>query len=220
MTGCAWAWYTAGTMMVKVKICGVGNAGDALAAASAGADAVGFNFYRPSPRYIDPERAHAIRLNLPPFLAAVGVFVDKPPESVREIAEYCGLDYVQLHGHESPMTVSRLKDLGVIKAIRVGDDEDLGQIEKYDAAAFLLDTRVEGTPGGTGKTFDWKIARRAASRARIVLAGGLTPENVADAVRIVRPYAVDVASGVEEEPGQKSRKLVEEFVRCAKEVAL
>jgi phosphoribosylanthranilate isomerase len=207
-------------MMVKVKICGITSPADALAAATAGADAVGFNFYRPSPRYIDPERAHAIRLSLPPFVAAVGVFVDKPAEDVREIARHCCLDYVQLHGHESPATASRLKDLRVIKAIRVGSDDDLRQLDKFDAVAFLLDTRVEGKPGGTGKSFDWDLARRATSRARILLAGGLRPDNVADAVRIVRPYAVDVASGVEEEPGVKSRKLVSQFVRRAKEVVL
>ncbi len=207
-------------MMVKVKICGVTSATDAIMAAQAGADAVGFNFYPPSPRYLDPEDVLPIRLNLPPFVAAVGVFVDAPATRVAEVMERCRLDYAQLHGRESPRTVERLKDYRVIKAVRVAGEADLKDLARYDVEAFLLDAKVKGRPGGTGQTLDWELARAAASRARIVLAGGLRPENVAQAVWEARPYAVDVASGVEQEPGVKSRELVSRFIRAAKGVDL
>ncbi|MHC4480444.1 MAG: phosphoribosylanthranilate isomerase, partial [Planctomycetota bacterium] len=166
-------------MMVKVKICGITNVSDALMAASAGADAVGFNFWPGSVRAMEPEQVLPIRLSLPPFLATVGVFVDALPERVREVMEYCGLDYAQLHGHESPTMVRRLKGLRIIKAIRIGSEEDLKHLEKYRVDGFLLDTYVRGQPGGTGRTFDWDLARAASSRAKVMLAGGLSPENVA-----------------------------------------
>jgi phosphoribosylanthranilate isomerase len=206
--------------MVKVKICGITNATDALMAASAGADAVGFNFWPSSPRYIEPQDVIPIRLSLPPFVATVGVFVNAPPERVRDIMGQCGLEYAQLHGRETPRMVSQLRGLRVIKAIRMRREEDLTELERYAVEAFLLDTYVKGTPGGTGEPFDWDLARAASSRAKIVLAGGLTPENVAEAVRAARPYAVDVATGVEESPGKKSRELVNRFVRAAKSVKL
>lgn len=207
-------------MMVRVKICGITSAGDAMAAVAAGADALGFNFFGPSPRYIEPERAHAIRVSLPPFVATVGVFVDEDPEKVNRICRDCGLQYAQLHGHESPRRAARVKAAHVIKAIRVREEKDLKELGRYDAAAYLLDAYVPNLPGGTGQTFDWELARRAASRGKVILAGGLTPDNVAVAVAAARPYAVDVASGVEEEPGVKSRKLVTNFVRAAKSVEL
>jgi phosphoribosylanthranilate isomerase len=208
-------------MMVKVKICGITSAIDALMAASAGADAIGFNFFKPSPRYVEPDRARAIRLALPPFLTTVGLFVDRTEEAVTETMQQCGLDCVQLHGKESPrMTANLRRRFATIKAIRVRGEENLKELERYEADAFLLDAFVSGMPGGTGQTFDWELARRAASRVRLVLAGGLTPDNVAEAVRAARPFAVDVASGVESEPGKKSRKLVTDFVRAAKSVVL
>ena len=207
-------------MMVKVKICGITSASDALMAVAAGADAVGFNFFPPSPRYIEPARVAPICLALPPFVATVGVFVDAPVFRVRETMETCGLDYAQLHGHETPGKVARLGDLRVIKAIRVRNEGDLVKLEKYRVDGFLLDAYVPGRPGGTGRTLDWELVRRAASRARIILAGGLDPGNVVQAVRAARPYGVDVASGVEEEPGKKSRELVNLFVRLAKGVEL
>ena len=207
-------------MMVKVKICGVTSATDALMAATAGADAVGLNFYRASPRFLEPERALAIRLALPPFVAAVGIFVDEEVERVRELMDYCGLDYAQLHGRETPRKVAQLKQYRIIKAVRIRGEEDLRELERYRADAFLLDAYVEGAPGGTGMTFNWDLARGASNRAKIILAGGLTPDNVAQAVAAGRPYAVDVASGVESEPGKKDRKLVNRFVRAAKSVEL
>ncbi len=207
-------------MMVKVKICGVTSVKDALAAVSAGADALGFNFYRPSPRYIEPVRALAIREALPPFVATVGVFVDAEPDQVQDICRFARLDCAQLHGRETPRMVGRVRDVTVIKAIRIQGEDDLAELERYNAAAYLLDSFVPGVPGGTGMTFDWDLARRATSRAKVILAGGLTPENVAFAVASARPYAVDVASGVETTPGVKSRSLLGRFVRAAKEVEL
>ena len=207
-------------MMVKVKICGVTSATDALMAATAGADAVGLNFYRASPRFLEPERALAIRLALPPFVAAVGIFVDEEVERVRELMDYCGLDYAQLHGRETPRKVAQLKQYRIIKAVRIRGEEDLRELERYRADAFLLDAYVEGAPGWTGMTFNWDLARGASNRAKIILAGGLNPDNVAQAVAAGRPYAVDVASGVESEPGKKDRKLVNRFVRAAKSVEL
>jgi len=207
-------------MMVKVKICGVTSATDAMMAATAGADAVGLNFYKPSPRYLEPERALPIRLALPPFVAAVGIFVNEDVDRVRRIMDYCRLDYAQLHGREGPRTVARLKDYRIIKAVRIRTEDDLRELERYRVDAFLLDTYVKGKPGGTGVTFDWDVARAAANRAKIILAGGLTPDNVAEAVSAGRPYGVDVASGVECEPGKKDRRLVNRFVRAAKSVEL
>ncbi|MFO8007089.1 MAG: phosphoribosylanthranilate isomerase [Candidatus Brocadiia bacterium] len=206
--------------MAKVKICGVTSPRDALMAAAAGADAVGFNFFPPSPRYVEPDWARAMRMALPPFVAAVGVFVDRSPERVRDIMRHCRLDYAQLHGHESPQVVEKLKEFRIIKAVRVRDEDDLSELERYDVDAFLLDAYVEDQPGGTGSTFDWDLARQASARAKLLLAGGLTPNNVAKAVHTARPYAVDVASGVEEEPGVKSRDLVTDFVLEAKSVLL
>ncbi len=207
-------------MMVRVKICGITTAEDVMACVAAGADALGFNFFPPSPRYLTPQRAKALCMSVPPFITTVGVFVDRTPEKVCEIMKFCGLDYAQLHGAEPPRAVDKIGPDRVIKAVRIRSEADMKELERYRAAAFLLDAYVEDKPGGTGKTFDWGLARLAASRARIILAGGLSAENVAAAVRKARPYAVDVASGVEDEPGGKSRKLVARFVRAAKSVEL
>lgn len=207
--------------MVKVKICGIMTATDAVMVSRAGADAVGFNFWPGSPRYLEPERARAIRMSLPPFVAAVGLFVDAKPDYIRSIVEDCGLDYAQLHGRLTPKKMARLRGIRIIKAIRIADESDLNRLDEYEVDAFLLDTYVEGLRGGTGQTFDWQLARVASSRAKIIVAGGLTPENVDKAICAAHPYAVDVASGVEgDEPGKKSRKLVTEFIIAAKSVVL
>jgi len=207
-------------MMVKVKICGVTNATDALMAAAAGADAIGFNFWPRSPRYVEPEQVVPVRMSLPPFIATVGVFVDASAETVKEVMAFCALDYAQLHGREGPARVARLKGLRTIKTIRLRTEADLKELDRYAVDAFVLDACVKGMPGGTGQTVDWELARAASSRAKVILAGGLDPQNVAEAVRAARPYAVDVASGVEESPGKKSRDLVNQFVRAAKSVLL
>lgn len=205
-------------MMAKVKICGVTNARDAIWAARCGADALGFNFVPGTPRCCDPGRVKPIVMELPPFVSAVGVFANARPERVREITEQCDLDYVQLHGRESASECARLRDLRVIKAFRIREEEDLRDLQRYDVQAYLLDAYVEGKLGGTGESFRWEIARGARRYGQVILAGGLSPDNVATAIRAARPYAVDAASGVEEDPRNKDRDLVKNFIRSAKSV--
>jgi phosphoribosylanthranilate isomerase len=205
-------------MMAKVKICGVTTVRDALWAARCGADALGFNFVPGTPRCCDAERVRAIVMELPPFVSAVGVFANARPDRVREIAEQCDLDYVQLHGRESAEECTRLRDLRVIKAFRIRDEEDLRDLERYGVEAYLLDAYVKGKLGGTGESFRWEIARGARRFGQVILAGGLNPDNVVTAVRAARPYAVDVASGVEAEPRKKDKDLVSNFIRSAKSV--
>ena len=190
---------------VRVKICGITNWTDARRAAEAGADFLGFNFYRRSPRYIQPSRARGIVRRLPREIRSVGVFVNETEEKMLRIARAVGLDYLQLHGDESALAVARLSpSLPVIKAVRVPKSFRPAQLGAFRrASALLLDGFDRRSRGGTGKTFDWKVARRAAKQNRIFLAGGLTPENVAAAIRAARPYAVDVCSGVEARPGKK-----------------
>ena len=205
-------------MMVKVKVCGITNVRDARSAATAGADALGFNFVAGSKRYIDPQFVRPIIMEVPPFVSCVGVFVNAEPQRVVEIMDMCGLHYAQLHGSESPARCARLKGRKLIKAFRIRKQDDVRELAKYRVDAYLLDTYVPGQQGGTGETFDWSIARAAREHGRIIIAGGLTPDNVAQAIRQARPYGVDVASGVEEEPGLKSRRLVQAFIRNAKNV--
>jgi len=202
--------------VVRVKICGITNVADARAAAALGADALGFNFVRGSRRYVTPEMAKAIIVALPPFVVPVGVFADAPITQVREICDFCGIQTVQLHGDESPAYVARLHHYRRIKAVRVATLEDLRLLERYTVDAYLLDAKVPGELGGTGESFDWNLAAEGRRHGLIILAGGLTPENVAEAVRRARPYAVDVASGVEVEPGIKDRHLIAAFVAAAK----
>lgn len=208
-------------MMVKVKICGITNATDARRAAAAGADALGFVFVRGTPRYIPPKRAKPIIMDLPPLVQAVGVFLDEGPSRVAEIADICGLDYVQLHGHEPPSACEKLRGRKVIKAFRIRTEADLRELDHYRVDAYLLDTYVPGVPGGSGETFDWELARTGAAVGKpIILAGGLGPENIVAAVTAARPLAVDVSSGVEDEPGKKNKALVDLFIRLAKSVEL
>ena len=190
---------------VKVKICGITNWTDARRAVEAGAQFLGFNFYRPSPRYIQPTAARRIIRRLPDGIAAVGVFVNEPEANMLTLARRVGLDYLQLHGDESPEQVARLKrKIPVIKAIRVRDSFRRKQLNSFGrASAILLDGFDARRHGGTGKTFNWTLARGSNGSRRIFLAGGLTPENVAEAIRVARPYAVDVCSGIEARPGRK-----------------
>lgn len=199
---------------MKVKICGITCREDALAAVAAGADALGFNFCPASPRYIDPRRARDIVGALPPFIAAVGVFVDvASPAEVRRIARLSGVSVLQLHGDESPDYCRRLRrSYPLIKALRLGKDLNRRALGEYPVQAFLLDTYDDTRRGGTGKTFDWNLACDLAGLRPIILAGGLTPENVASAVRTVRPYAVDVCSGVEARPGKKDPEKIARFM--------
>jgi len=197
--------------VTRVKICGLTAAEDAAAAVEAGADALGFVFVPGTPRCISPERAAAIIAALPPLVSAVGVFVDQPLDEVAAITTACRLQAVQLHGNEPPAYCRRLS-VPVIKAIRVRGPESLAALEGYPAQAFLLDAFVEGQPGGTGATFPWALAREATRHGRIILSGGLRPETVAEAVRTIRPFGVDVSSGVERRPGLKDHEKVREFI--------
>lgn len=200
---------------VKVKICGITNREDALAAVDAGVDALGFIFAE-SPRRISPEAATAIITMLPPFISTVGVFVNEAPETIDRIVRKCGLHYVQFHGEESPGICNRL-GRRAIRAIRVKNEESLESLDAYRVCAFLLDSYTEGTAGGTGKVFRWELATHPLVRdKRIILSGGLNPGNVVEAVRKVRPYAVDVCSGVELSPGQKDPCRMKEFISNAK----
>ncbi len=198
--------------MIRIKICGITSYDDACVAVEAGADAVGFILVNGTPRYMTPEAVAAIIDRLPPFIATVGIFIDRTPEDIDQIVRACGLSLVQLHGNESPAQCRSLR-VPFVKAIRVQGEHDLKSMQDYpQARAFLLDTYVADRPGGTGKTFPWEIAAKAAQQARVILSGGLTPDNVASAVAQVRPYAVDVCSGVEERPGRKDHRKVREFI--------
>ena len=189
---------------MKVKICGITNSEDALAAADLGADALGFIFVPSSPRSVSPRAARKIIQELPPFVVAVGVVADMSSERIKEIIEMTGVGCVQLHGNEPPGLLKKIP-APVYKSFRVDAGFDPRILRRYQGTAYLLDTHAPGALGGTGRTFDWDIAVRAKKYGRIILAGGLTPQNIGKAVRRVQPYAVDVNSGVEERPGKKDR---------------
>jgi phosphoribosylanthranilate isomerase len=203
--------------MVRVKICGITNAADARFACDLGADALGFNFYKKSPRSIDLPSAKKIVRGLPPFVRSVGVFVTGKPTEMVRIAQSANLGVIQLHGDQCAAHTSFCATyFPVIRAFRVGAGFRLSELDGYKAAsAILLDAASSqaGQFGGTGKTMDWGVAREAAKSRLIILAGGLTPENVAAAILLVRPYAVDVASGVESKPGKKDRGKLRDFMQ-------
>ncbi len=204
--------------MVKVKICGITNLEDAKAAAEAGADFLGFNFYPPSPRCVEPEKVREIITRLGSCSRGVGVFVNEDPQTIKRIMETAALDVVQLHGDEDPEFCS-LFDKPVIKAFRVAGKEDMAGAERFKVWATLIDGKGPGY-GGTGVKSDWGLAAEAAgSHPRTFLAGGLTPENVAEAIMAVRPWGVDAASGVESEPGKKDPDKIFRFVKAAKNVS-
>ncbi len=201
--------------MVRVKICGITNVEDALAAVYFGADAVGFVFYPESPRQVTPETARKIVAELPAFVTTVGVFVDVPPADVERVLEYVRLDCAQLHGDEPPEAC--LIERKVIKAIRMRDAADIEKIKDYRASAFLLDAYLPEAPGGTGRKFNWAHALEAKKFGRpIILAGGLTSENVEEAIKQVEPFGVDVSSSVEKEKGIKDHEELRLFIERAK----
>jgi phosphoribosylanthranilate isomerase len=201
---------------VRVKICGITSEADALAAVEAGADALGFMFYEPSPRNLSVAQAAQVIRVLPPFVARVGVFVNPTAELVRQIADKCGLDTIQLHGDESPAwcdEIAATTRLKVVKAFRVRDASILELLPAYHTSAWLLDSYVAGQLGGTGARFNWDLAVLARQLGTpIILAGGLTPENAAEAARQVMPHALDVSSGVESAPGKKDHAKVRDFI--------
>lgn len=200
----------------RVKICGITTLEDARHASECGADAIGFVFFPGSPRCLDPDRARRIISDLPPLMTTVGLFVNETPARIREMVEFCGLSTVQLHGDEQPDQCS-YPPCRVIKALRLRKQMDDAIFCSYPVAALLLDAYVQDRFGGTGERCDWEQAAVVARQRRVILAGGLNPGNVAEAVRQVRPYGVDVSSGVERMPGQKDPEKVAQFIRMAKE---
>lgn len=201
--------------MMRVKICGITNSEDAQAAIELGADALGFVFAK-SPRLVTKELARDIIEQLPPFVSPVGVFVDERVDTMKEVCNFCHIHTVQLHGNEDPLYLNDLKGYKIMKAFRIKEEGDLKPLANYKPHAFLLDSYVKGVMGGTGVPFRWEIARQAHKYGTIILSGGLTPENVREAIHIVQPYAVDVSSGVESSPGKKDKVLMERFIMNAK----
>ena len=199
-------------LQIKVKICGMTQLKDALFAIEQGVDAVGFIFYKRSPRAVTMKTVREIITKRPPLVDTVGVFVNESAERLNKIADYCGLDLVQLHGEESPAFCRKIHRR-VIKAFRVKDLQSIKQLEKFPVSGFLLDTFSDDLHGGTGKTFDWNLALPAKKMGPVILAGGLTPQNILQAVRQVRPYGVDVCSGVEKSPGIKDLEKVRAFLK-------
>ena len=203
--------------MVKAKVCGITTPEDALTAANSGADAVGLVFAE-SPRKLSVEQAREVATTLPDGVLKVGVFVDEEPEEVLRIVREVGLDYAQLHGDESPETVTFLRGEGVkvIKALRVRGAGSLAAMDEYEADLFLLDAWSDKARGGTGERFDWAVAKSYGGRGNILVSGGLTPENVREAIRFFEPYGVDASSSLEDAPGKKNGERVRRFVSAAK----
>jgi phosphoribosylanthranilate isomerase len=203
-------------MQVRVKICGITNLDDAMAAVDSGADALGFVFFQGSPRCIPLDDAASIIKRLPSFITTVGVFVDEKPEQIEKITSWTGIDIIQLHGEEPPEMCYFSRR--TIKAIRVKSLESLDPLVHYKerVSAFLLDTFSPDVFGGSGQIFNWDIASYAKQFGRIILAGGLTPDNIAEAVRRVQPYGVDVSSGVESTKGKKDHTKMKLFIEKAK----
>ncbi|MDO8886651.1 phosphoribosylanthranilate isomerase [Candidatus Oleimmundimicrobium sp.] len=199
--------------MVRIKICGITNIEDALLVSKLGADALGFVFAE-SPRRIDVETGEEINSALPPFISRVGVFVNEKTETVKAIASRCRLDILQFHGSESSNYCNSFSQK-IIKAFRVKDINDLDRLSDYDVNGYLLDTFIDGKPGGTGEVFNWEIGKKAKGFGKpVILSGGLNPGNVIDAINFVQPYAVDVSSGVEERPGKKDPNKIQAFIKA------
>ena len=208
-----------GDRRVRAKICGITNWEDARGAVELGADALGFVFYPESPRYVSPSRVRDIVAKLPPFVAPVGVFVDEIEQRVEDILAETGIQVIQLHGDEPPHYCEGF-DAKVVKAFRVQEDFDPVQLGAYTVDAYLLDAYDERRMGGTGRTFNWDLALPAKGYGKIILSGGLNPDNVERAIESVRPYAVDVSSGVEREPGRKDPEKLRAFMLAVRGVSL
>ncbi|MBD3320321.1 MAG: phosphoribosylanthranilate isomerase [Chitinivibrionales bacterium] len=203
-------------MPVRIKICGITRYEDARIAAGLGADALGFIFYPESPRYIVPAAAKRIIAQLPPFISKTGVFVNETEEFIHAAIRESGIDTIQLHGNESPAFCARMP-LPVVKAFSIDSNADIDLLGRYSVAGFLLDTWDKSLRGGTGKTFDWSIAEKACRKyPAVILAGGLGPTNISEALENVLPYGVDVNSGVEIKPGIKNPKKLKETITLAK----
>ena len=201
---------------MKVKVCGITSYEDAFLALEQGADALGFNFYRPSPRYIDPAKVREIIRRLPPLWVSVGLFVNAAIDELREVSRAAGVQVLQLHGDENPEYCRKLPDWQLLKAIHVGADSIREDLREYSVQAFVLDVKDNALYGGTGKSFDWRFAQGI--NYPVVLAGGLRAENVREAIQTVRPYGVDVCSGVESSPGKKDAGLLAKFMNEVRNV--
>jgi len=202
---------------MQVKICGITNEEDALAAVRAGADALGFIFHDKSPRFITPDKAILIIENLPPAIVTVGVFVNEATAVVRSIADYCPLDFIQLHGDESPAYCREFASSALIKAMDFKNDDDLIRAVQYPVAAVLADTRNDGLYGGTGKTANWDLAKKSGEKMPLILSGGLNAINIAQAMREVAPAALDINSGVETAPGKKDHAKLERIFKIIRD---
>ncbi|OGV80356.1 MAG: hypothetical protein A3K19_31330 [Lentisphaerae bacterium RIFOXYB12_FULL_65_16] len=205
-------------MKTLIKICGITNEADGLAAVEAGADYVGFVLYPKSSRYVMPDRLRELSRALPSKVKKVGVFVNAEVKEVLDVMDFCGLDIAQLHGDETSEVVEKIGVDRVWKAVALGNTQDVERAAVYPAAAMLVDAMTRQTRGGTGRLADWGLAAQLARRRKVMLAGGLTPLNVVDAVRQVAPYGVDVSSGVERVPGKKDHCLIRDMVRKVRHV--
>jgi phosphoribosylanthranilate isomerase len=206
--------------MTYIKICGITNMDDAAAAVDAGADLLGFNFYKPSPRYITPQKVREIVRRFPSEVLKVGVFVNEELADAQTIMREAGLGAIQLHGDESPEYCSQFYGWYVIKTFAVTDTFDVHAAEAYEVDAIMLDTKHNQLRGGTGRVFDWSIAREAAlTFPELYLAGGLSPENVENAIKTVRPFAVDACSALEDSPGKKNHERMRVFINTVRGVA-
>ena len=206
--------------MVKVKICGIANLEDALNAADAGCDALGFVFYKKSQRYITPEKASKIIRYLPPHIIKIGVFVDAKEKTIRRVAKLCRLDMLQFHGKESRGFCTKFEDYKIIKAFRVKSRINIAEVARYKTFAYLFDTFVKSKRGGTGKKFNWRLLENNLRDIKrpIFLSGGLTEKNIKEAIEIVRPQWVDASSSLEVRPGRKDERKVRDFVKTVKEM--
>lgn len=203
--------------MIKVKICGITNLDDALTVVDAGGDALGFVFYKNSPRYIGPQKAQSLIRNLPKKIRKVGVFVNAKEKEIRQIVKICRLDMLQFHGNESPEFCQKFHDYKVVKAFRTKDRVNLKDILKYRTFAYLFDSFAKSKFGGTGKNFNWGLLSNIENLKRpIFLSGGLNDKNVKAAIQILHPDWVDVSSSVEIKPGKKNRKKVQEFIEAVR----
>jgi phosphoribosylanthranilate isomerase len=201
--------------MVRVKVCGITNVEDAKKAVHYGAWAIGFIFTKKSPRYVSPSRARKIIESLPPFVTPVGVFVDQSERAVRDICKFARIGTLQFHGDEKPVYCKRFSDYKIIKAFRIGEYYPADIIDKYKVDAYLFDTFEKGVSGGTGATFNWDILKDQKIDKPVILSGGLNSKNIQQALDIVKPFAVDVSSGVEKSPGIKDPRLIRTFFDTA-----
>ncbi|MFH1191444.1 MAG: phosphoribosylanthranilate isomerase [Candidatus Omnitrophota bacterium] len=203
--------------MVRVKVCGITNLEDALASFFAGADALGFVFYKKSPRYILPHKAANISRILPKKIKRVGVFVNEKVPSVKKIAKLCGLDLLQFHGQESPEYCKKFKGYQVVKAFRINKQEDLAGVSEYKTFAYLFDSFSKAKLGGTGNKFNWKILAQAVRMKPVVfVSGGLTVGNVSEAIKLLKPDWVDVSSSLEIKPGKKDQRKIQKFMQAVR----